>query len=174
MGKNKTAMLIDFDNTLFFTNALAIKASKELTGSELTINEIRALPWTKKRDIYGLAFFKYYMESIPNPVMIKRTASSTGKDKILLTAKTSATKSRIASLLASEGITMDAMIFRPERYLSKHDEEWKCDVVKRILKKYDKLEIYEDKKDNINYFKSNMKGENIEYFLVSKKAITKT
>ena len=173
MGKNKTAMLIDFDNTLFFTNALAVKASKELTGSELTIDEIRALPWTKKKDIYWLAFYKYYMESIPNDAMIKRTASSTGKDKILLTAKTPANKSRIASLLASEGITMDSMIFRPERYLSMHDEEWKCDVAKRILKKYDKIEIYEDKKDNIDYFKSNIKSKNIEYFLVSKNAVTK-
>ncbi len=170
-GKNDKLMVIDFDNTLFFTDACATRASKDFFGMELTPLQIRALEKHKKHELYLLAFKKYWALSKPNKAMIKKISSSKSAKKVLLTAKLPQSRERIEMLLAKNNINLDREIFRPMKYMLDHDEEWKLRELKKLAPKYAHIEFYEDKEDNIKYMKENLTHKNIDYFLVSKDGI---
>ena len=173
--KRKSAVVVDFDNTLFFTDRCAVAAAKEITGKPMTIESIRALPKKKKHEIYRLGFAKYYRFSKPNLKMIDRLSRishnpETGKI-ILLSAKPIADRERIQSLLDSQGVRIDSFIFRPKKYLFKHDEEWKLSKMEKLSEKYDTIDIYEDKADNISHIRDGLGSDKAKYFLVSKNSI---
>ncbi|MDE1805096.1 MAG: hypothetical protein KGH59_04945, partial [Candidatus Micrarchaeota archaeon] len=61
----KELILVDFDNTLFFTDKTAILASKELLGLKLTGTMVRMLPREIKSKVYELGYSKYRDHSVP-------------------------------------------------------------------------------------------------------------
>ncbi|MCL5101915.1 MAG: hypothetical protein M1544_00960 [Candidatus Marsarchaeota archaeon] len=162
----ETLLLVDFDNTLFFTDEIAVKAAAELTGKRMRIADIRALRKLEKNKIYRHAFSNYYMESVPNRAMLEALKVKHGPI-VILTAKTKGDRMRIAELLSQNGIKSDRIILRPEKYLMAHDEEWKLMEMRKLAKRYKNIEFYEDKIDNIEYIKANLKSARLKCFLVS-------
>lgn len=162
----RRAAVVDFDNTLFFTDECTIMASKYLYGRRMPIEEIRSLSKPEKYRIYRLGFEKYHKKSRPNTLMIRKLKKSDA-ELILLTARTKEDSKTIMSLIASSGLEFDRLIFRPKKYLSVHDEEWKLGELNKISKKYDEIEFYEDKIENILHAKNDLLGQKMKCFKVS-------
>ncbi|MDG7045516.1 MAG: hypothetical protein JRN32_01705 [Nitrososphaerota archaeon] len=70
-NKGQRLMVVDFDNTLFFTDVCIKKASKEIVGRALGAKQVRKLDKKEKRLILNAAFSKYWKDSIPNRKMLK-------------------------------------------------------------------------------------------------------
>jgi hypothetical protein len=160
------AAVVDFDNTLFFTDECTIMASKDIYGRLMSIKEIRSLPKPEKHRIYRLGFDKYHKKSRPNLPMINKLKKSSAT-LILLTARSKDDSETITSLIASSGLEFNRLIFRPKKYLIGHDEEWKLGELGKISQKYEEIEFYEDKIENIMHAKKNIGSRNIQYFRVS-------
>jgi hypothetical protein len=173
--KRRNAIVVDFDNTLFFTDMCAIRAAKEITQKKMSIKSIRLLPKIEKHKIYRLGFAKYYKGAKPNTNMVKRlvrlSKTRPSDALILLSAKPNADKNRVKYLIDSQGISFDSFVFRPKKYLFDHDEEWKLVEIGKLLKKYNAIDIYEDKIDNIKHIAKKLSPANMNYFLVSKNSI---
>jgi hypothetical protein len=168
----RSAAVVDFDNTLFFTDECTIMAARDIYGRRMQIKEIRSLPKPEKHKIYRLGFVKYHGKSKPNAPMISRLKKS-GAERILLTARSKEDSETIMSLIASSGLEFNRLIFRPKKYLFGHDEEWKLGVLDSILQRYDEIEFYEDKMENILYIMKRLGSSNINYFRVSGASIKK-
>ena len=168
----RSAAVVDFDNTLFFTDECTIMASKSIYGRRMPVEEIRSLPKPEKHRIYRLGFEKYHSKSRPNTFIIRKLKKSDA-ELILLTARTKEDSKTIMSLIASSGLEFDHLIFRPKKYLFGHDEEWKLGVLSKISKKYDDIEFYEDKIENIMHAKSGLPDQKIKYFRVSGASINR-
>ena len=168
----RRAAVVDFDNTLFFTDECTIMASKEIYGRYMPIEEIRSLSKPEKHRIYRLGFEKYHRKSRPNPLMIRKLKKSAA-ELILLTARTKEDSKIIMSLIASSGLEFERLIFRPKKYLLGHDEEWKLGELSKISKKYDEIDFYEDKIENILHAKNGLPGQKMKCFRVSGALIKK-
>ncbi len=171
MNKRGKLILLDFDDTLFFTHGAVRKAAEELLGRRnLSKRQIRKLPRPVKSKVYALAFSKYKHESKPNGLLLNRLRRSRkGYDVIVLTARLKNRHGDTLDLIKKHGVRIRGIDAR--RDLALPDEEWKLRKIKHYLKKYRALEFYEDKKDNIDYIRSRIGAGNICYYLVTKNSI---
>lgn len=71
--------------------------------------------------------------------------------------------------LRKNAVPFDEIIFRDIPNID--DGAWKAEQLRHILRDGSKAEIYEDKLDNIQYFKLQLAGRSVSYFLVGKKGI---
>lgn len=165
----KRLVVLDFDETLFFTSVAIKRATKRLLGrKDLSITEIRKLPRDLKIKIYRLAYSRYRDHSIPNTKLLAHL-SKYQKDyrRVILTARGEDLRNHTISLVKKHKIKIDGYHFRKD--LSHKDEDWKLQKLKKFVKRYPIVELYEDKKENIDYIKNNINAQNIKYYLVTKR-----
>jgi hypothetical protein len=148
-------LILDFDDTLFFTGEAIAKASFEILKKEMQRREVRALPGREKGKIYDLAFSKYRTNSKPNAMLIRRIASDYRDYRILiLSARSEKLYKDTEYLLREYGIPFHEIMLRDETALHMDDEKWKADYIKGILNDYEHVHLYEDKEDNIEYIRN--------------------
>jgi len=171
MNIKKKLIILDFDDTLFFTHGAVRKAAEELLGNKnLSKKQVRKLPTPTKTRVYSLAYSKYKHESKPNNLLLEHLRKSRkGYDIIVLTARLKSQHNNTLSLIEKHNIKIQGIQTRQD--LAVQDEEWKLQKIKYYLKKYPRLELYEDKRENIVYIKNKVNSENIRYYLVTKNNI---
>ncbi|MGI0134945.1 MAG: hypothetical protein ACREBW_08325 [Candidatus Micrarchaeaceae archaeon] len=167
MASGSAVALIDFDGTLFFTDKSLEHASVELMGKKLSRRQVRLLPRRTKSRIYELGFSKYRDLSVPNMRMIRLIKTRRGKMGVaVLTARLDGSQRDVRYLLNKNKVPTIKMIFRSRKDSRMHDEEWKLKIVGSLAKKYDRVELFEDKLDNIRHIRSGVDSRNVEFFLV--------
>ncbi|MGA3020517.1 MAG: hypothetical protein ABSD68_01040 [Candidatus Micrarchaeales archaeon] len=170
--KQGPVKIVDFDDTLFFSKRSLKLATREVVGRELSREEVRKLPKSLKKRIYGLSGGKYLKFSEPNTAMINLLRRSAKNSKIIvLTARMSGVAKRTVSFLIGNDVPFDLAIFRT--ILKIDDEVWKAGQLRTLLMHAGPTEIYEDKLENIEYFKEHLNSENVAYFLVSENGIAR-
>ena len=167
MDKEKSIALVDFDNTLFFTDKALRYATKEMFGKTLRKAEIKNLEKRIKRRVYKLAQSKYRQHSVPHSFLISRLKSSKNLRIVIMTARPLSLKKHSVDLLKSQRIHFDAIIMRNKWAVSLKDEEWKLRQIRKFLKLYRSVSYYDDKKDNVMYVKRAIKHtDRLHLFLV--------
>lgn len=165
MDKGEALLLVDLDDTLFFTGRCVELAGEDVMGKRMKKEEIRKLPENTKERIYKIAQSKYDKYTRLNKKLNKILARIDDSDIFILTARTKKTKGFTERLLERNNVKFDRIIFR-DNYRIK-DEVWKLKLVNRFSKLYQKITLYEDKFDNINYIRDHAKGKNMGFYAVS-------
>lgn len=171
MREKGKLVVLDFDDTLFFTHGSIKKATKELFNrTDLSKAKVRKLPKKTKSQIYELAYSKYKHYSKPNLMLLKRLEKyEKGFKIVVLTARGKSLHTHTLALIKKHKIKIHGFYSRPN--VQGEDEVWKLAQLRKYCKDYSETHIYEDKKDNIAYIKKHMKGYNIKFYLVTKKSI---
>lgn len=156
MDRKKSIAIVDFDDTLFFGRRCIEAASMEVMGHKLSRSQVRKIrPKELRGRVYDVAISKYSDLYIPNTELIgtlmKRKNS--GSYILILTARPTKTKRETMKLLRKHKVPFHKIIFRDNKLIYVKDEEWKLGMLNSIAGKYDSVTIYEDKRDNIEYFK---------------------
>lgn len=164
-------IILDFDETLFFTFRAIQKAANEIIGmNNVSKEEIRRLPIKDKSKIYDLAYSKYVIDSEPNLKLIKYLETLDSNSKIIvLSAAGIILKSRALELIKKYKIKLDDVIFRED--VSEADELWKLREIKKLSEGYGHVDIFEDKIDNIEYIRKNVPAGTFTFYLVTKDKI---
>lgn len=172
MAEPKELLLVDLDDTLFFTDECVRLASMEVTGRGLGKEEVRGLPDEVKDRVYGIAQSKYADRSRLNGRMAELLARNEGSDVVILTARTAKSLKETEGLLSRGSIRYDGLIIR-EDYRIK-DEVWKLSVLEDLRKSYAKVKVFEDKTDTLAYLSGKTRGDDgIELYSVSEKGIAR-
>ena len=154
-GKGRI-VVVDFDDTLFFVKECIGAASLELLGRRLSRSQLRELrPKEMKWKIYDLAFLKYSSLSKPNRRMINILSRErdAGTYILILTARPEKTKKETMALLRKYKVRFNSIKLRENGLAHSSDEEWKLGRINGLAERYGDITIYEDKRDNISYFK---------------------
>ncbi|MDE1871480.1 MAG: hypothetical protein KGI06_04560 [Candidatus Micrarchaeota archaeon] len=169
MARKKNLLLVDFDDTLFFTKEGIELSSKEVLGRRIDREAVRKLPNDIKEKIYKLAQSKYTKYSKLNKTLYKVISKSVDYDIFILTARTNKTRIFTEKLLSTNRVNYDELIIRKSYKIK--DELWKSNIVKKLSKSYKKIKLYDDKEDNICYISENNREKNIEFYIVSNNKI---
>jgi len=169
------AAIVDFDDTIFFIDACVKHASKELLRRMLEIAEVRKLPRPEKSKIYDLAFSKYAKYSKPNKMLIKKLKAMRNTKIIIMSARVISqpdSYDQAKYLLEQNKVPFDILMLRSKKAFWQKDQEWKLKQIKRLLSKFSKIALYEDKEENIEYIRNNLATDKLRFFLVRKGNIT--
>ncbi|MDE1856430.1 MAG: hypothetical protein KGH49_04335, partial [Candidatus Micrarchaeota archaeon] len=92
---------------------------------------------------------------------------------VILTARINDSHKHVVYLLKKNKIAVADIIYRKRSELRIPDEEWKRRKVNVLAKKYAKIDLFEDKLDNINHMKSGIDSDGLSFFLVKNNTIKK-
>ena len=173
MADSNRIVLVDLDGTLLFTESSEGLAAKEVTGRRLKRSSIRKLDRQTKHKVYSLAQSKYADAATPN-MMLKRRLSRIGKANIvILTARHSDTRSNTVAALKKHRIMYGRLLCRSGKAKELDDEEWKLRVLTKYAKAYSRVELYDDKIDNLEYMHDRIEMPNVSFMKVSRESITR-
>lgn len=187
-----SAIISDFDDTLFFSDSALKSAAKELYEN---LNEIlsegkkndpdyknlayleiamntgkipKGLDKDYKNLIYKIANTKYFDKYLPNERLIEylNERVSAGEELIILTARGEDMREQTETLLKRYKIRYKRLIFRTSNELK--DEEFKFIEIKRLSQEYDHISLFEDKEENIKYILKNLHYDRMDVYLVRK------
>ncbi len=175
MRRNRKLIVVDFDNTLFFTNRASFLASKELLSRGLTHAGIHRLPEGIRRRIYHLAATKYGRHSILNKALRRRLARARDAEIMILTARHNSSDAHTKMLLVKHGLNISKFRSRSESEMNIDDGQWKGRVIARIAAGYQEVEVYEDKRGNIGYMRDAIGGRGVRatFYIVTPRSIRK-
>lgn len=171
MADNDRVALVDLDGTLLFTENSEGLAAKEVTGRRLRRSSIRKLDRGTKHKVYSLAQTKYAGAATPNERLKRRLSRIGESNVIILTARHSDTRRHTVMALKRHGIMYAKLLCRGGKARELDDEEWKLRVLKRYAKVYKKVELYDDKLDNLAYMRDRIGMPNVSFIKVSKDSI---
>jgi hypothetical protein len=174
MVKQCSVALVDFDNSLFFVDESTRRASKEMLGKSMERKELRKLEEAVKYKVYALAYSKYSYLSVPNKMLIRRLRKMSNYKIVVITARPKPLREITLEMLKKHDIPFDALITRDKKAEKLSDEEWKLRLIRSFLRKYGRVEYYEDKKDNVKYVKEGIeKIDRLDIFLVMEGGVKK-
>jgi len=173
VGKKSGLVVLDFDDTLFFTQQSLKLATKQLLKrTDLNKAAIRKMPNALKGRIYTLAYSKYKDYSKPNLALIKRLERLRKENAIIvLTARGPKLISHTRYLIDKHSIDLDGIYHR--KNVNGMDEAWKMGQLKKYSKRYKTISLYEDKMENIAFIRAGLSSKKISYYLVTKSRIRK-
>jgi hypothetical protein len=166
MQRKLSAVISDFDDTLFFNDKCIRAASLEVLGKELTARELKTVDRTDKSRIYSIAYSKHSDKLTPNyPVLgYLRKMHGRGYDIIIMSARGEEHREITKEMLSNEGILYEDVILPRDHSIP--DQEWKLKELKKLSKKYDELIFLEDKLENISYIMKRYNYYNTAFYLV--------
>ena len=190
-----TALVSDFDDTLFFNRSAIVSAAEDLYSiierekesdedykamSDLElITEEGKIPkgfsgkW--KNQLYTFAYAKYNDKLSPNNFLINylNQRVTQGDKLIILSARGEEFRKQTEGLLNRYGVKYDEVILPENHRLN--DEEWKLMEMENLIKKYSHLVLFEDKLENIQYIANGLGiNENaVEFYLVDNSNLTR-
>jgi hypothetical protein len=173
MGKVRSLLMVDLDDTLFFTEESIKKAAKEVLGREKDHRAVRKMAREIKAQIYDLAHSKYINYSRVNPTLAQLLGRSRDTRNVVFTARPTSLHKHTLSLIDTYGLNVHEVISRPDKHLGMKDEEWKLKKLKemKVLDKYDKIALFDDKIENIRHFREGLKSAKVDYYLVANDAV---
>ncbi|MDE1873811.1 MAG: hypothetical protein KGI04_01680 [Candidatus Micrarchaeota archaeon] len=174
MDRKSDALLVDFDDTLFFTGGALPLATKDVLGKRMARDEIRRLDRKTKHRIYEVAQTKYTGMSVPNRLMIWKLRRVKNAEIVVMTARSAKLRGYTVRLLKKHNIRFDRLLMRDRKALLLRDEEWKLREIMKFLKAYANVSYYDDKIENISYAKARVaKRAGFGMFLVKPNKIIK-
>jgi hypothetical protein len=165
-------VVLDFDDTLFLTFDCISAAVKEITGrSDLNKEQVRALAKPLKSQIYRLAYSKYRDLQRPNMALFEYLkANRAGSTFIVMTANLSFSEPEVlrSTMEIIRKLGLDVKRFETRADAGQEDEEWKAITLDALAAEYQgsRIEIFEDKIDNIEYIRGHVQVPGISFFLV--------
>ncbi len=190
--KKLSAIVSDFDDTLFFNKKALIYAAKELYESlikdeninqdykllndlEITIGEGKVAKGFNKKwknKLYTLAYVKYGEELSPNEPLINylNEGVKNGSELIILSARGEEFRKETEGLLNAHNLNYNSVILPKDHELK--DEEWKLLEIKKLSNQYNNISLFEDKEENIRYILNNLDVKNLRCYLVNHSIIT--
>jgi hypothetical protein len=172
MADYRRVALVDLDGTLLFTEDAEGLAAQEVTGRRLRRSSIRKLDRQTKHMIYSLAQSKYADKATPNEKLKKRLSRIDAANIVILTARHSDTRRHTVMALKKHGIVYGKLLCRSGKAKELDDEEWKLRVLKRYARAYGRVELYDDKADNLKYMRDRIGMPNVSFIKVSEGSIT--
>lgn len=173
MKRKDELIVVDFDGTLFFTEKCMKLAAMDVLHKELTYKQIRSLPVEIKSRIYDIAFTTYNHHSILNRRLHRILERGAKCEKMILTARKNNTDVLIRILLRKHGVKIDRLLSRKPKEMLLDDEVWKAEVLSKIVGEYKRIELYEDKMENIEHIGKRLKPKNIDFYIVTLRSIKK-
>ncbi len=171
MKRKDELIVVDFDGTLFFTEKCMRLAAKDVLHKDMTYKQIRALPVKIKSGVYDVAFTKYNHHSILNTKLHRILESSKKSEKMILTARKNNTDTHIKGLLKKHKVKVDRLLSRKPQEMHLDDEVWKADILSNIVGKYKRIELYEDKMENIEHIRKHLNPKNMAFYIVTSRSI---
>lgn len=173
MAKRSVA-LVDFDDSLFFTRHLVEYATKEMLGKALALERVRKMDRLLKHKIYDLAQTKYGKHSRPNRLLIENLKAAKNLEIVVMTARAATNRKVTLALIKKHNVPFNRLLMRNKKEIKMNDEEWKLRMIRNFLKRYDKINYYEDKLDNVLFVRHHI-GEmkRLTTFLMSPNKIKK-
>ncbi|MCL4375907.1 hypothetical protein M1558_00225 [Candidatus Parvarchaeota archaeon] len=185
-----SALVSDFDDTLFFNRPALISAAKDLyekllkgkeedykilNDLEITIGEGKVPKGFDKKwknELYTSAYVKYRDKLLPNLPFINYLKESVkqGNELIILSARGEEFREQTEEMLNKYGLNYSSVILPANHELK--DEEWKMLEVKKLSETYNHIVLFEDKEENIHHIINNLKSENVEFYLVDHSILT--
>ena len=172
MADSDRIVLVDLDGTLLFTENSEGLAAKEVTGRKLKRSSIRKLDRQTKHKVYSLAQSKYADAATPNRMLKRRLSRIDKANIVILTARHSDTRSHTVAALKKHGIMYGRLLCRSGKARELDDEEWKLKMLRKYSKAYSRVELYDDKIDNLEYMYDRISTSNVFFMRVSKGSIT--
>ena len=189
MGK-LSALVSDFDDTLFFNKMAIVSAAKDLYENLLkekredykTLNDLeitigegkvpKGFDKKLKNELYTLAYVKYRSELSPNLPFINYLKENVqrGNELIILSARGEEFREQTEEMLNKYGLNYSRVILPSNHELK--DEEWKTLEVRKLSKIYNHIVLFEDKEENIRHIINNLRPENVEFYLVDHSILT--
>jgi hypothetical protein len=184
--KKLSAIVSDFDDTLFFNKGAISSAAEELYRSlegkqsvdcnHQLMNGLKTIitdgkvphgfDKALKTSLYSLAYVKYSDKLIPNKPLIDYIKAIANEDTelLILSARGEEFRYKTEEALLSNGLRFKKVIL-PENHDMK-DEHWKLLELKKVERDYNHITFLEDKEENIRYIINNMDGGKIDFYLV--------
>ena len=97
-------------------------------------------------------------------ILLREWSSST--TIFILTARALSAREVTLELLKKYKIPFHMVIFRENHLMDTEDEEWKLGKINEFAEKYKNIIFYEDKPDNIAYFRKGIKGSSEHRFIL--------
>ncbi len=183
-----SAIISDFDDTLFFNREAISLAGKEICKSLESkkdlenygalmdeFNNIIAkgkIPHSfnnsLKHEIYLMAYTRYSDKLVPNMPLINyiNEIIDENTELVILSARGEELRSETEKALLSNNLIPKKVILRNDYNLQ--DEEWKFLQLKNLMKEYIHIIFFEDKEENIRYMTDNkINDPKVEFYLVN-------
>jgi hypothetical protein len=172
MGK-KSLFIVDFDNTLFFTEESLKKASKDVVGKPGNYTTRMTLPASSRNKIYALSHSRYNNHNVPNTSMAQVLAREPNSYNLVMANRPASLHASVLSLIDLYGLNVHKVISGPEPQQAKESEGWKLQKIKEMgmLKKYDRIAFFDDRIENVRTMRDGLKSAKVDYYLVAKDAI---
>jgi hypothetical protein len=156
------AKVIDFDGTLFFTDACLTAAAKEIVGQELQPDEIKRLPYPTQRKICRLGYTKFAHLSKPNTALIDHLRKADdGVELVLMSARYAEILDDTLALAKTTEIPFAQAILRETPDL--RTPIWKTEQMDKLLRTYNHLEVFDDVKANLDHFIEHLPAGRVSY-----------
>ncbi len=160
-------VVLDFDDTLYFTFDSVKEAARELYGTGMTVRHIfDEMPVTARVKAYYLGHSKYRNRSKLNKKLVKRIAAYGNRtDIVIVTGRDRELQAHTLALAGQSGLKIKEIYFAAD--IAKDSKEWKLRTLKKLAKNYKSVELYEDKGKNIDYISSNVPDDGkFKFYLV--------
>ena len=186
-----SAIISDFDDTLFFNKDSISMAAQEvydsfknkkdtenyeriMKGLETAIVEGKVPKGFEKpikTYIYNLAYIKYSDKLIPNKPLINylNDIKDENTEMIIMSARGEEFRHKTEEALLSNNLRFDKVILPKDHDLK--DEHWKFVKLNEMADNYFHILFLEDKEKNIKYIMEHIKSDNIDFYLVSGKTL---
>ncbi|MCL5009834.1 MAG: hypothetical protein M1433_02570 [Candidatus Parvarchaeota archaeon] len=170
ISKRRRLLVLDFDDTLFFTEEALSLASEEVFGKRIPVSEIRKMENAVKQPFYEHTAVKYKEYLKPNGRLIglSKTLKLKGYEVIVLSGRHEGQLEETKYSLDLHKIPYKAIILSKKgRTIS--NAEWKARALSEYIPRYHEILFFDDDIANIKFIKKKFAGKNIRFFLVNKR-----
>lgn len=163
-------LLVNFGNTLFFTDEALRRASARF-GPELSPSEIKAKDSQIKGEIYNSAINDYGKFMRSNDLMHERLEKNMQQPEPNdVTIYTSNLQEKcepaLRELLRKRSMPYDDLAMRPMGLGEMADYSWKGWLIRKATGKYSQVYVYEDRLENLQYYKQVIGNGKVMYYHV--------
>lgn len=165
-------VVLDFDGTLYFTSESARAAAKELYGiTKISSHRYNSLPTKAKVAVDYLGYSKYASLSTLNAALVNYLGKSQAKtDFVVITGRDSKLRTPTLALTEKSGLMVKRAFFAPN--MARHAMTWRLKTIKGLARGYKSVEIYDDRKDHLDYIAKNITHCNkYQFYMVQGKRI---
>ncbi|MCL5430461.1 MAG: hypothetical protein M1504_03210 [Candidatus Marsarchaeota archaeon] len=157
--------VVDIDGTLVFTDDAQVRADIEVFGRPLSKSEFQRQSREIRGKSHDLVATKYRHLIRPNIDLVSKLNQNDEHSLVVvLTGRWKRVEEDTKRTLDEIGLRYDALLTNPNGE-EVHDEIFKGAVLDELGELFDSIEVYEDKEDNIHYFKRRT-DERFQFFIV--------
>lgn len=166
---SRKLLVLDFDNTLFFTERAIHMAAKDVFGEELTLEDMYKMEAAVKKPLFEHANTKYkeYLEPNGRLIGLSEDLRLKGYEVIVLSGRHEGHLENTRYSLDLHGVKYKKIILSPKGRTTS-DYEWKSKALSPYVSHYNEIIFFDDKMENIEYIKKAFSKRKIRFFLVDR------